>query len=89
MAMQPPYSRTWFDLLDEQAGRHGTAVICGEEIHSYADLAQRARQAATVLHDHGVGRGDRVGMLVNNRTEWLDIAFGAWLLGAVATPFST
>jgi len=89
MAMQPPYSRTWFDLLDEQAGRHGTAVICGEEIHSYADLAHRARQAATVLHDHGIGRGDRVGMLVNNRTEWLDIAFGAWLLGAVATPFST
>ena len=87
--MQPPYSRTWFELLDEQAARHGTAVISGKEKLTYADLAARARQAATVLRSHGIGRGDRVGMLVNNRTEWLEIAFGAWLLGAVATPFST
>ena len=86
---RPPYARTWFELLDEQAGRHGLAVICGDAALSYADLAVRARQAATVLRDHGIRRGDRVGMLVNNRVEWLEIAFGAWLLGAVATPFST
>jgi len=30
-----------------------------------------------------------VGLLINNRTEWLEVAFGAWLLGAVATPFTT
>ena len=87
--MRAPYSRTMFDLLDEQSGKHGTAVICGDETVSYRELADRARQGATVLRSHGVKRGDRVGMVVNNRTEWLEIAFGAWLLGAVPTPFST
>ena len=85
--MRAPYSRTMFELLDEQSGQHGTAVICGEETVSYAALAARARQAATVLRGHGIGRGDRVGMIVNNRIEWLEIAFGAWLLGAVPTQF--
>lgn len=87
--MQAPRSRTLFDLLDEQAGSGGCAVICGGRAFSYAALAGRARQAASVLAGHGIGRGDRVGILVNNRVEWLELAFGAWLLGAVATPFST
>ena len=89
--MQPPYSRTLFELLDEQASRYpqGIAVLCGEETLTYAALATRARQAAAVLRAHGVGRGDPVGLLINNRPEWLELAFGAWLLGAVATPFST
>ena len=78
-----------FDLLEEQAARHDTAVICGEATVSYRDLAERARQAASVLAANGVRRGDRVGMVMNNRVEWLEIAFGAWLLGAVPTPFST
>jgi len=87
--MQPPYSRTLFELLEEQAGRYGCAVICDGRELSYAALAARARQAASVFRACGVRRGDRVGMLVNNRTEWLELAFGAWMLGAVATPFST
>lgn len=87
--MQAPRSRTLFELLDEQAERGGCAVICGGQSYGYAALAMRARQAASVLAGHGVGRGDRVGILVNNRVEWLELAFGAWLLGAVATPFST
>ena len=87
--MQPPYSRTLFELLDEQAARAGVAIICNGRETSYTALAGRARQAASVLKQHGIGRGDRVGLLMNNRTEWLEVAFGAWLLGAVATPFST
>lgn len=87
--MQPPYSRTLFELLDEQAARGGSAVLCGEQALTYEELAARARQAASVLHAHGVKRADRVGLLINNRTEWLELAFGAWLLGAVVTPFST
>lgn len=87
--MQPPYSRTLFELLDEQAARGGSAVLCGEQALTYPELAARARQAASVLGAHGVRRGNRVGLLINNRTEWLELAFGAWLLGAVVTPFST
>ncbi len=89
--MQPPYSRTLFDLLDEQAARRATgfAVVSAARSLTYAELLARARQAASVLRERDIGRGDRVGMLVNNRTEWLEVAFGAWLLGAVVVPFST
>ncbi len=89
--LQAPYSRTLFELLDEQACRYpdGVAVLSGEHSLTYSALANRARRAATVLHRHGIRRGDLVGLLINNRPEWLELAFGAWLLGAVATPFST
>ena len=89
--MQPPYSRTLFELLDEQAARRpgAIAVISGERSISYPELAARARLAAGMLRARGVRRGDRVGLLMNNRPEWLEVAFGAWLLGAVAVPFST
>lgn len=89
--MQPPYSRTLFELLDEQASRRpdAIAVIDAAEALSWRALAVRARKAASVLRARGVGRGDRVGLLINNRCEWLEVAFGAWLLGAVVTPFST
>jgi fatty-acyl-CoA synthase len=90
-AMQPPYSRTLFELLDEQASRRpeSTAAIADAKALSWRALAMRARQAAAVLRALGVRRGDRVGLLINNRPEWLEAAFGAWLLGAVAVPFST
>ena len=89
--MQAPYSRTLSDLLDEQAARRpeATAVICGDVRLSYAALAERTRRAAGALRARGVRRGDRVGLLINNRPEWLEVAFGAWRLGAVAVPFST
>ncbi|MDB5370539.1 MAG: AMP-binding protein, partial [Roseomonas sp.] len=89
--MHPPFARTMFELLDEQAERRpdGIAVICGERSITYPELAGRARRAAGLLRAHGVRRGDRVGLLLNNRAEWLEIAFGAALLGAVLAPLST
>ena len=86
---QAPFSRTLFELLQEQAQNHGTAVISDGQTVTYAALADRARKAAGMLHASGIRRGDRVGLLINNRIEWLEVAFGAWLLGAIATPFTT
>ena len=89
--MTPPYSRTLFHLLGEQAERYPgrTAVICGERNVTYRDLADRAGQIAAALRAREIGRGDRVGILVNNRVEWLEAAIGATASGAVAVPFST
>jgi fatty-acyl-CoA synthase len=89
--MKPPYSRTLFDLLCEQAERfpRHVAVICGERAAAYRDLADGAGRIGAALRAHGIGRGDRVGILINNRLEWLDACFGATALGAVAVPFST
>src|SRR4051794_1631799 len=89
--MKPPYSRTLFELLCEQAERFADriAVICGERTARYRDLAVGAGRIAAALRAHGVRRGERVGILVNNRLEWLESCFGAAALGATAVPFST
>jgi fatty-acyl-CoA synthase len=89
--MRAPYSRTLADLLFEQAERYkaAAAVICGERTISYADLARRAGRIAAGLRTLRVRRGDRVGVLINNRAEWLEAFFGATILGAVVVAFST
>ncbi len=89
--MRPPYSRTLFELVCEQAERfpERIAVICGERQATYGALAEGAARIAAALRAHGIARGERVGILINNRLEWLEAAFGAAALGAVAVPFST
>jgi fatty-acyl-CoA synthase len=90
-AVKPPHSRTLFELLREEAERFPDrpAIICGERIATYRDLAEGAARIGAALRARGIGRGDRVGLLVNNRLEWLETCFGATALGAVAVPFST
>ncbi|MGD9618068.1 MAG: class I adenylate-forming enzyme family protein [Alphaproteobacteria bacterium] len=89
--MKPPFSRTLFELVCEQAERcpEHIAVICGERMASYRDLADGAGRIAAALKAHGIGRGERVGILVDNRLEWLEACIGATALGAIAVPFST
>jgi fatty-acyl-CoA synthase len=89
--MKPPFSRTLFELVCEQAERfpRRTAVICGERAVCYAELADGAGRIAASLRAHGTSRFERVGILVNNRLEWLETCLGAAALGATAVPFST
>jgi len=89
--MKTPFSRTAFELLVEQAAAapERPAAICGAETVSFADLAERARRLAQGMRDGGVGRGARIGLLSDNRIEWLEVFFAANALGATLVPFST
>lgn len=89
--MRAPYSRTLFDLLCEQAERYPdqVAVISDRWQTTYSQLRDTAARIASGLQAIGVGPHDRVGLLVNNRVEWLEICFGAAALGAIVVPFST
>jgi fatty-acyl-CoA synthase len=89
--MTAPQSRTLFELICEQAERYGErpAVICGEQIASYRQLAERAGRIAAALQAHGFRRGGRIGILIENRLEWLEAVLGIAGIGAVAVPFST
>lgn len=89
--MKAPHSRTLFGLLVEQAGRfpNRPAIIGSRHEVTYAELAVGTARLAAGMRAHGVGRGDRVGILIENRREWLEAAFAAAALGAVAVPFST
>jgi len=86
-----PRSETLGDLLDEIAAAtpRRLAVVFRDERLNYADLKARADGFALALLAAGVRRGDRVALLVTNRTEWLIAAFGAAKIGAVTAAIST
>ena len=89
--MQAPYSRTLFQLVCEQAANAPAqaAVIVDAACISYADLELRARRVAQGMRAAGIRRGDRVGLLADNRLEWLEVFLAAAALGATVVPFST
>lgn len=56
---------------------------------SYGDLAQASRRLANTFAAHGVGRGDRVAVLLPQSPEALLTHFAAYRLGAVVVPLFT
>ena len=80
-----PVSRTLGNLLAEQAARtpDALAVHYGGRACSYAQLHERAQRAADGLRVLGVRRGDRLGVLLGNSLEWLDIFFAGLMLGEI------
>ena len=86
-----PLARTYFDLCREQAVRYGDAPALIHAGHSvtYRQLEERTAKVAAALRADGVRHGDRIGLLLPNRPEWVEIALGAGGAGAVAVPFST
>jgi fatty-acyl-CoA synthase len=89
--MRAPEGRTFFSLLRGQAECCGDwpAVVAGGRSTTYRELFDAAARVAGGLAARGIGCGSRVGILVENRREWLEAAFGATALGAVAVPLST
>lgn len=53
---------------------------------SYADMAARSSQVANWLRDCGVGRGDRILLMLPNRVELWEIMLAGIKLGAVLVP---
>lgn len=87
----PGLARTLPGLLREQTRLRPDALgVIGESTEaSFGALYARAAYIAAALRRDGIGRGDRVGMLLGNGLEWLEIFFGASMAGAVVVPFST
>ncbi|WP_207890344.1 AMP-binding protein [Rubrobacter taiwanensis] len=56
------------------------------EFWTYAELAGRARRLAGGLAETGVGRGDRVALLADNRPEWIASCLAVIEAGAVIVP---
>jgi fatty-acyl-CoA synthase len=55
---------------------------------TYAQFNARANRMANFLAAQGVGKGDRVGVLMHNRVEVFDLLFACGKLGAVMVPFN-
>jgi fatty-acyl-CoA synthase len=82
-------------LLDQVVARHGDReALCfhehGNAVRwSYAELGARAHRFAKALAAAGVSKGTRVALLMGNRPEWVEAAFGVSLAGGVLVPVNT
>jgi long-chain acyl-CoA synthetase len=56
---------------------------------TYRALDRRMDAVARMLVQLGVGAGERVAMLVGNRTEFVELFFGAMRMGAIPLPLNT
>jgi len=62
------------------------AVIMGDTVTTYSQLWAQAMAYAGALRARGVGRGDRVAMLVPNVTDFPRVYYAILALGAIAVP---
>ena len=78
-------------LLANAAARHpsGTALVRGEERMTWQELLGLSTRLAAGLAQRGIVAGDRVALLIGNRTEFVTTLFAAAHLGAIAVPLST
>lgn len=65
-----------------------TAVVCGEESLTWAQVGERARRFAGGLKRLGVERGDRVAILMLNCHRYVDAYLGTIWAGAVIVPLN-
>jgi long-chain acyl-CoA synthetase len=82
--------RSLAELVARSAEAHPDkpAVVAGGRATSYRELEERIRKASAALHGLGVGRGDRVALLVGNAPAFVEALHGALRLGAVVAPLN-
>lgn len=83
----------WFDVIAaEHADRPALRIVqeSGESgSWSYGQMSRRSDQVATWLRALGVGRGDRVILMLGNQVELWEVILAVIKLGAVLIPAST
>jgi benzoate-CoA ligase len=71
-------------------GRGGrTAILCGDESVTYAQVAERSNRVANGLRSLGVRREERVLLLLLDTPAFVYSFFGAQKIGAVPIPMNT
>ncbi len=65
------------------------ALLRGEKVTAdYPEFARRSAAIGGALAAMGVKRGDRVAVFMSNRTEYLEVLYGAWFAGAAVVPIN-
>jgi fatty-acyl-CoA synthase len=83
---------TLVDSLAARAGEtdlgyhHLTSEGAEPEFVSFAALHRRAARVAASLQEYGVGKGDRVGLILPDSAEFVDAIYGAMMAGAIPVP---
>ncbi|OBF91196.1 long-chain fatty acid--CoA ligase [Mycobacterium sp. 852002-51163_SCH5372311] len=92
-AQEQPYlarRQNWVNQLERHAMMQPNATalrFLGRTV-TWAQLRQRVTALADALSRRGVGFGDRVMILMLNRTEFMESVLAANMLGAIAVPLN-
>lgn len=86
--MNIPLTPLRFLRYAEQQYPRKTAVVCGEDRFTYAQLGQRVGRLAGALLGLGVKPGDRVAFLSTNCHRLLEAYYGVLEAGAVLLPLN-
>ena len=62
------------------------ATVFGNRHRSYRQYADRVARFAGALHQLGMARGDRIGMLAFNSDRFLEFYYGTWWAGGAVNP---
>ncbi len=90
--MAAPTPHSLIDSLEASAAAHGPrdAFLTKENGRwvptSYASFARVVDELRGGLAALGIGPGDRVGIIANNRIEWAAVAYATYGLGAALVP---
>ena len=81
-------------LIPDVFNSHGTyrrdqeAVVCADVRRSWGDFNDNMNRVANALLQAGIGKGDRVAVLMGNSVEMLEVMFGIVKSGACVVPLS-
>lgn len=73
------------DLLEQSVREYGDKVctICEDELHTYDEIDRFSDSFSRYLIENGLQKGDRVGIFLPNRTEFIISYFGILKAGGV------
>ncbi|MBI5585360.1 MAG: AMP-binding protein [Deltaproteobacteria bacterium] len=91
IAEDPVRERTIHRTLQQKARLYGNRPIFyyRDIVFGFKDLDRQSDRVAAGLQALGLGKGDKVAILMNNRPEFLFLWFGLCKLGAVEVPINT
>ncbi len=74
-----PEEQLYYQIIvdEDSAGRRKKTAIC------YKDSAERVKKIAAYLKDFGLKKGDKVAIIANTRSEWLEIDLGILSIGGI------
>jgi fatty-acyl-CoA synthase len=78
---------SWIRKHAEAFGRR-FALADADRRLDYSTLNDRISRCATLLEDSGLKSGDRVALLLGNRTAFVEVVIAAAQLGAIAVPLN-
>ncbi len=89
--IKPDATRSIVDIVENQARKRprNIAIYCLDQAMSYAELDARANRYANWALSAGIGRGDPVALLMENRPDYIAAWLGLFKVGAQVALINT